>query len=253
MNTKILEMTSAGVALCKILAVGLLLSLASNTYATTITTTDIITNWTSGDNPTGSAANGSWFDSSGTIQGTENHAGSLVSDVIANTNFSFSVNSTAIDDDTFGLIWGFQDLSNHYRFSWGQDYGENGVGSGPSQGWDGIYDGFKIIKEEVGVSSVLFSSETEYVQGNIYTLNVMGTAAGFNVNIDNLTTSTSIFSQVLADTTFTSGKVGIHELYQGSSNIWTSFDLNGTSVPEPSILAIFALGIMGLVARRFKK
>lgn len=38
-----------------------------------------------------------------------------------------------------------------------------------------------------------------------------------------------------------------------NTNSFISIELNPTSVPEPSTLAIFALGMMGLASRRFKK
>lgn len=42
---------------------------------------------------------------------------------------------------------------------------------------------------------------------------------------------------------------------QGATGAWlvAATPTTGTSVPEPSTLAIFALGIMGLASRRFKK
>ena len=253
-------------SLAKALAGGLLLGLVSNSYATPITSADIIADWTAGNSPIEGSILGSWNDTSGTIQASSNHVGSLVSNVVANSDFSFSTNTTASDNDTFGLIWGFQDLSNHYRFSWTRHYGEDGVGSPSGEGGDGIYDGFKIIKEVSGVSSILFSSTTEYSENRDYSLNLLGTATGFNVVINDITTVVAapavVFNQSIADTTFTSGKVGIHEFYQQNGNVWSDFDLNvgtavipqpGSSVPEPSTLAIFALGMIGLASRRFKK
>ena len=37
------------------------------------------------------------------------------------------------------------------------------------------------------------------------------------------------------------------------NNVYFSAAITATDVPEPSTLAIFALGLMGLVSRRFKK
>ena len=224
------------------------LSFCQAALATPISTSDVITNWTSDGTPQGASALGNWTISSGNIVGTGNHVGSLTSDVIVNSDFSFSVNSLARDDDTFGLVWGFQDLANHYRFSWAQDYGETGVGS--SQGGHGV-DGFKIIKEVGGISNVLFSSNTEYVQNQTYDLRVAGTVAGFTVQVENLSTSTLIFNESITDTTFASGSVGIHEIFQGNGNVWSNFDLDtSTSVPEPSMVAIFASGMLLIGIRR---
>ena len=213
------------------LACIVLLPFCQAALATPISTSDVITNWTT---------------SSGDIVATNNHAGSLTSDVSANSDFSFSVNSLASDNDTFGLVWGFQDLANHYRFSWAQDWGENGTG-GAAHG----LGGFKVIKEVGGISNLLFSSNTQYVQNQTYDLRVAGTVAGFTVQVENLSTSTLIFNESITDTTFASGSVGIHELYQGGGNVWSNFDLDtSTSVPEPSMVAIFASGMLLIGIRR---
>jgi len=146
------------------------------------------------------------------------------------------------------LVWGFQDLANHYRFSWAQDYGETGVRS--SQGRHGV-DGFKIIKEVGGISNLLFSSNTEYAQNQTYDLRVAGTVAGFTVQVEDLSTSTLIFNESITDSTFVSGSVGIHDYFQQNGNVWSNFDLDtGTSVPEPSMVAIFASGMLLLGIRR---
>ena len=222
------------------------LSFCQAALATPISTSDVITNWTSDVSPVDGVLLGNWTTSSGDIVATSNHAGSLTSDVSANSDFSFSVNSLARDNDTFGLVWGFQDLANHYRFSWAQDWGEDGTG-GAGHG----VDGFKIIKEVGGISNVLFSSNTEYVQNQTYDLRVDGTVAGFTVQVENLSTSTLIFNESITDTTFASGSVGIHELYQGGGNVWSNFDLDtSTSVPEPSMVAIFASGMLLIGIRR---
>ena len=222
------------------------LSFCQAALATPISTSDVITNWTSDGTPQGTSALGNWTISSGDIVATGNHSGSLTSDVSANSDFSFSVNSLASDNDTFGLVWGFQDLANHYRFSWAQDWGENGTG-GAAHG----LGGFKVIKEVGGISNLLFSSNTQYVQNQTYDLRVAGTVAGFTVQVENLSTSTLIFNESITDTTFASGSVGIHELYQGASNVWSNFDLDtSTSVPEPSMVAIFASGMLLIGIRR---
>jgi len=228
------------------LACIVLLPFCQAALATPISTSDVIMDWTSDVSPIDGQDLGNWTISSGNIVGTGNHVGSLTSDVIVNSDFSFSVNSLARDDDTFGLVWGFQDLANHYRFSWAQDWGEDGTG-GAGHG----VDGFKIIKEVGGISNVLFSSNTEYVQNQTYDLRVDGTVAGFTVQVENLSTSTLIFNESITDTTFASGSVGIHELYQGGGNVWSNFDLDtSTSVPEPSMVAIFASGMLLIGIRR---
>jgi hypothetical protein len=232
-----------------------LFGVSTITHASLINSTDIIGNWASGDSPMGEEANGTWVTNDSLIAANLNHVGSLVSKVSVNidSSFNFSVNSRATDNDTFGLIWGFQDLANHYRLSWSIGFGESGVGAAPSSGQNGIYEGLKIIKEVAGISSVIYSSDLEYGQNQNYTLSISGNTNGFTVDINNLSTSASVFNHSVGDTSFTSGKVGIHELYQEDGNVWSNFALQGTEVPEPSKLVIFALGLIAIASRRFNK
>ena len=104
-----------------------------------------------------------------------------------------------------------------------------------------------------GISSVIYSSDLEYVQNQNYTLSISGNTNGFTVDINNFSTSASVFNHSVGDTSFTSGKVGIHELYQENGNVWSNFALQGTEVPEPSKLVIFALGLIAIASRRFNK
>jgi hypothetical protein len=229
----------------------MLIAISQTAIASPISISDVFNNWTKGASIIGNSTAGSWVLSGNSITGTGNHRGSLISDVSLNTDFSFSVNSIARDDDAFGLLWGFQDTNNHYRLTWAQQWGESGVGSS-TQGSEGIFDGFKIIKESNGISSILYSSDTEYVRNHNYDISVLGTSNGFALSVKNLTNNTDIFNQSITDTTFQSGKIGIHENYQNNGNAWSNFNVT-TSVPEPSSLAIFSLVIIGLASRRMKK
>jgi len=213
--------------------------------ATLISSADVINDWTSGANAIDGGTDGVWQQSGATVVATGNHQGSLISDFSTGGNFSLSVDTRSRDNDLFGLLWGVQDLSNHYRLSWGLERHDSGTTGWTSGG------GFRIFKEVGGVTTQLFSSNSTYVMNQDYNLNVTGTGSGFDVMITNTTTSASIFNQSITDTTFTSGKVGIHEWYQGNSNVWSNFDV--TAVPGPSTLAIFGLGLMGFASRRFKK
>ena len=87
------------------LACIVLLPFCQAALATPISTSDVITDWTSDVSPIDGQDVGNWTISSGNIVGTSNHVGSLTSDVIVNSDFSFSVNSLARDNDTFGWVW----------------------------------------------------------------------------------------------------------------------------------------------------
>lgn len=231
------------------------LSLGLQAQAAPISAADVFADWSQQGSVIDGATNGVWTLSGATIQGTSNHVGSLISDFTAVGDFSFSAQSKPSDNDAFGLIWGFQDLGNNYRFSWARDFGEDGIGAS-ADGAGGVFDGFKIIKEVGGVSSVLFASNTEYTQNNQYDLEVSGVLGGFNVTVTDLTATTVIFNQTIADTTFTTGKVGLHEFFQQGGNVWQDFEfVQGVqAVPVPAALPLMAsvLAGIGFVARRRK-
>lgn len=231
----------------KIATVAILMLSPIVVSASVITPSDVLSDWTPSGSPIDGGTDGVWTQSGSSIVGSGNHRASLLSDFSNSDSFGFSVDSRARDNDLFGLMWGVQDLSNHYRFSWGQERNDGG-----NTGWTGS-GGFNLYKEVGGVATGLFNSNIEYVIGNDYNLNVLGTAGGFDVLITNLTTSTNIFNISIADTTFTSGRVGVHEWYQGNSNVWSNFD-NSQTVPEPSVIALMGLGVFGLgISRRKMK
>ncbi|MEZ6136370.1 MAG: hypothetical protein R3C53_15855 [Pirellulaceae bacterium] len=240
-----------GVSVLSLFCLSLLVQESS---AGPLTSTDVFDNWTATGSPINGQTAGSWVNSGTAIVATNNHVGALVSDVTAFGLFSFSADSVARDNDTFGLMWGYQDNANHYRFSWAIDYGETGVGASPSEGFDGPFDGFKIIKEVAGVSSVLFSSDTEYLLNRKYNLSVSGTATGFQVVVKDTSTLANLFNVSVNDTTFTTGKVGFHELFQANGNVWDNFNLNIPSapVPEPASFVVW-VGLAGIAQWRRKR
>lgn len=213
---------------------------------------DIVTNWTAGNDPIEKGTSGAWSSSGALLTSSSNHRGSIVSDFTAIGDYSFSATANPGDNDTFGMVFGWQDIDNHYRISWSSDYGESG---GNPNNINFGQNGFKIIKVANDVRTVLFSAATTYNNSKNYSLTVEGqTGGGFRVIAHNETDNAGVTNQLIADTMFTSGKVGFFHLYQENSN-WFDIDFTqGTvsAVPVPFALPLMAtgLGLLGFVGRR---
>jgi hypothetical protein len=96
----------------------------------------------------------------------------------------------------------------------------------------------------------------DYVNNQIWTIDYSANAllrqfdlttgtelASYNFGLDGLT----------AGLTYANDKLYYYDWNSGSGSTLSRFSLNSTDVPEPSTLAIFALGLFGLAARRNKK
>lgn len=180
-----------------------------------------------------------------------NSYGTIVSDFSFNGDFNFSGSMTPTtasfnDDDLFGLVFGWTDQSNHYRLGWEQG-GYNDI-----SGASGLY----LVKEVAGVSSILFQQESFWTDNQDYDFLVGRSGNDISFSVTGLIGgSTNTIQQSFTDTTFMSGNVGFWTASQTArfGGLASAPQAPSSSVPEPSTLAIFALGMMGLASRRFKK
>jgi len=72
-----------------------------------------------------------------------------------------------------------------------------------------------------------------------------------NILLSSLYSSPITFTGMTISGIRLTGNYSVHQMYHSVSTNMT-YTLSGTPVPEPSTLAIFALGMIGLASRKFK-
>jgi hypothetical protein len=177
--------------------------------------------------------------------GTLHSGQSLVSNFTLSEDFSFTsrIQNLDTDDDRYGLIFGYQDHNNNYRFSWERLTGNGGIPEADSS------RGLSLIREVGGVSTSLFNLPSTYwAQNTPYDVTVFrtGDEIGFEVQEAG---GTVVASTLVTDTTFLSGEIGLWNSSQRTrySNLEYTID-----VPEPTAI-LASLGIvLGLICHRNK-
>ncbi len=221
----------------------------------------------------GTSSNGNWevaADGSSVLQTINGSATFFTStNSFINSEFtgSFSVNANG-DNDFIGFVFGFNGLDDFYLFDWKQ--GTQSLG-GSVIG----YEGFRLSKISTGFDVNNFNAMWSHAGAGI---DVLGTDYGSNRGWANNTNyeftlgySTSEINISINGGTFnneqifhfsdlnnSAGKFGFYNLSQAGVQ-YSGFEEDVCSencsadVPEPSTLVIFAIGVMGLASRRFKK
>ena len=154
-----------------------------------------------------------------------NYSGSW--DTVTSTGAGYSgkyIDSNALADSFMAFNGGYSRIANN--ITWTQTLG-SGIFSNNFGSKSGSMIGDTFGLHFISQSNVYLYASTGYQAGDILT----GTLTIAN---------TSVAGVGLADASYNFGQYG-------------TVDFRSASVPEPSTLAIFALGIMGLASRRFKK
>jgi hypothetical protein len=204
---------------------------------TPILPADVVANWTTEPAPQWNQAPEAnvWVLVPGGVAQLMNGADTRVSDFGFSGDFTFTGIFRAIpepdsdqDDDNMGVVFGWQDESNHYRLGWeGGGFGDNGDEFDPfiDEGASGAH-GVWLVREQAGVATVLFELPGEFwVPETDYGFMVSRT--GDEISFEITEGMTVIASTTVIDTTFPSGSIGIY----GESQEAEFRDL-ATSEPE---------------------
>jgi hypothetical protein len=128
--------------------------------AAPISSTTIVNNWPRFPDPLGHISQDSWVDGGTFVDYTTNDGQTIASDSVVSGDFTFSSRITELydeqnardDDDRYGLVFGFQNANNNYRFSW--------EGGGRAEA--DLSRGLSLIREVSGTSVSLFNLSTTF-------------------------------------------------------------------------------------------
>jgi uncharacterized protein (TIGR03382 family) len=214
-----------------------------------------------------------------------NSSGALISDFSVDGNFNFSgifsptfasngscaSENTCDDDDILGLVFGWQDASNHYRLGWSQGDGSNSSGLKDITGKTGLF----LVKEENGDSNTIMNWSSDFWLEDVeYIFDISRVADTIRFGLKGLMQNTagvqgssvpsapvsgSVFKNIefsVFDNTFTSSRVGIYTESQTamfkSLNVNVPSQANANSVSAPATISFAMLGGLALLFSRRK-
>lgn len=210
----------------------LLIIFVATVQGLSITASDVINNWTTMGDPR-DGTSGTWVLSGSEVSSPD--SGSKISNfTMADGTFSGSFRTTGADDDIIGFIFGFQDLSNHYRFGWdAADYNSGYADVGGT-------NGMRVLKEVAGSNTFLVQNSTKWQRNVLYNFSVTRTGSDISVFVG-INGGATLLNYVGTDTQFMVGKVGIYTASQ--SPVYFS-NLQVTSTPEASSVVMLVLGVL---------
>lgn len=204
-----------------------------------VTADAVLSDWTSGPAPQWNQADEDtvWELASGGVAQVANGADTRVSAFGFQGDFTFTGVLRAIpepdldqDDDNLGVVFGWQDESNHYRLGFeGGGFGDNGDEFDPfvDEGASGAH-GLWLVREQGGVATVLLELPSTFWQPE--------TDYGFTVarNGDEISFSVTeglsvVGSATVVDTTFPAGRIGLYVESQEA-------EFRDLAVTEPDIV-----------------
>ncbi len=224
----------------------LVVAAASDSHAAIIPAADVLNDWTQGPTPLGDGPSNNpqitWTLANGAIE-TTNGSGGLFSDFVSAAAFSFSVRVRSItpefnDNDLWGVAFGFQDSSNHYRLGWGGGgYPDKGPGPSPGVGGTGV-GGLFFVRQSNGVPNLLFNDSTLHWQNNVdYDVSVFRQGSEVGFSVIRVSDSATMGAATFTDTSFTHGNVGVY--VDSQSTRFADFDF--TTIPEPCTFLIWSI------------
>ncbi len=241
--------------------------------------------WTDSISPSSSrlSINDTWSGlHSNTPKKLANSSGALISNFTTSGDFQYSGmfmptfaqnpscegENTCDDDDILGLVFGWQDASNHYRLGWSQGDGTNASGVTDITGKTGLF----LVKEQDGISNTLANWDSDFWLENIdYTFSIARIADSISFMIEgvmqNISGVQGAFPPVtpasgvdksinfsLVDTTFSSGRVGVYTESQTAvfKSLNVSIPAPVVDVIAPATLGLAMLGGLALIVNRRK-
>lgn len=160
---------------------------------------------------------------------------------------TFGVETTG-DDDFIGFVFGYNSNNDFLLFDWKQGNqagAESGFTLSKISGSDVDY--WNHTDSDITVLASDYAGNNGWADNTVYDFSLDFTTTGIKIDIN----GTNIFD---VSGSFNSGKFGFYN-YSQSQVRYTGFEeeISPSAIPEPSTFAIFALGMIGLVSRRFKK
>ncbi len=156
--------------------------------------------------------------------------GLKVSDFILSGDVSFTgkFRTPGGDDDAIGLVFGYQDIDNHYRFGWDQFVPESGGQPDPCPGSNGVPNvpplsgvhGLRLIRTWGGQHVFLYQDPVEgavpWSDNTEYAFSFSRQGNQLSLTVDEVVSGTNMLNFTITDTAFPAGRVGLWTSSQSS-------------------------------------